>query len=84
MKKVFCTLSVLLATSVLVFANAPKTFGLMNKSHKVVITNDAAQKAPAQKTVTINQGDTIYADDFEGDATDWTATATVEIGRAHV
>ncbi len=80
MKKVFCTLSVLLATSVLVFANAPKTFGLMNKSHKVVITNDAAQKAPAQKTVTINQGDTIYADDFEGDATDWTATATVEKG----
>lgn len=72
MKKVFCTLSVLLATSVLVFANAPKTFGLMNKSHKVVITNDAAQKAPAQKTVTTNQGDTIYADDFEGETTDWT------------
>ena len=72
MKKVFCTLSVLLATSVLVFANAPKTFGLMNKSHRVAITNDAAQKAPAQKTVTTNEGDTIYADDFEGATTDWT------------
>ncbi len=80
MKKVFCTLSVLLATSVLVFANAPKAVCLMNSSRKAAIANDAAQKAPAQKTVTINQGDTIYADDFEGDATDWTATATVDGG----
>ncbi|MGM9745788.1 MAG: T9SS type A sorting domain-containing protein [Paludibacteraceae bacterium] len=44
----------------------------MNKSHRVAITNDAAQKAPAQKTVTTNEGDTIYADDFEGATTDWT------------
>ncbi len=74
MKKLICTLTILLATTTLVLANVPQILGGIAKTpvKKAIVNVAAQQKAVAAKTVIVNQGDTIYADDFESKTTDWT------------